>query len=278
MYSVNIKIDSERRVEMSSASGGITGENNATVLNFSIPEEYSDFNKYLDIYKDDGERIQTVLSISDEKEFSYILPGELADNLNVYMQIVMKKGTSVFKSYRFSLVFEEGINATSYMESEHTDSIETLFEIKADKSELDGLLKSVENKVAFSVFSEEISNINAVLSNKAEKSEIPKVPVKISDFIDDTGDLLNPKPIAYANHSKTSEYADKAETANVSEESRRDSRGNIIYETYATKSEASKIETSLGEDISEIEKSIGDIKTALNEIIAIQNQLMGVNE
>lgn len=237
MYSVNIKIDSERRVEMSSASGGITGENNATVLNFSIPEEYSDFNKYLDIYKDDGERIQTVLSISDEKEFSYILPGELADNLNVYMQIVMKKGTSVFKSYRFSLVFEEGINATSYMESEHTDSIETLFEIKADKSELDGLLKSVENKVAFSVFSEEISNINAVLSNKAEKSEIPKVPVKLSELEDDS-----------VNHMVDKAYrCDIANLAGRAWNAQADFSGNVFEKHYATKSEVEMIKSSLEE-------------------------------
>lgn len=278
MYSVNIKIDSERKVEMSSVSGGITGENNTTVINFKVPEEYSDFNKYLDVFKDNGERIQTVLSLSDENEFSYILPGELADNLNIYMQIVMKKGNAVFKSYRFSLIFEEGINATSYMESEYRDSIETLFEIKADKSETDEIVNNLSKKVPFAVYSEEIRSISEAISKKAEKEEIPEVPVKISDLIDDTGDLLNPKPIAYANHSKTSEYADKAETANVSEESRRDSRGNIIYETYATKTTVSEIEESLGEDISGIEKSIGDIKTALDGIISIQNQFMGVSE
>ena len=48
--------------------------------------------------------------------------------------------------------------------------------------------------------------------------------------------------------------------ANSAERSTYDALGNIIHNTYATK------------------QDIGDIETALDNIIAIQNELLGVNE
>ena len=89
MYKINLNVSETREVVLSSASGGTTGENNSVVMNFKIPPEYSSFNKYLDIYGDNGKKTQTVLSVSDESEFSYVLPGMLSDNLNLYMQLVL---------------------------------------------------------------------------------------------------------------------------------------------------------------------------------------------
>lgn len=274
MSYINIKIDNSRKVELSSSSGGVTGENNSTVIRFSVPEEYASFNKYLDIYKDNGEKTQTVISLSNESEFSYTLPGELSDNLNILMQVVMKKENVVFKSYRFSLVFEEGINATSYMESEYRDSIESLFEIKADKTAVNEIRNDMLNKLPYSVFSEEMKYINervngksdkseleskadkseleskadkSELESKADKSELSKIPVKISELVDDT----KSNPINFAIS------ADGARIAGYSDCADKDFYGNYIHLTYATKEE------------------VGNIESVLDEIITLQNNLMG---
>lgn len=88
------------------------------------------------------------------------------------------------------------------------------------------------------------------LSGKADKSELSKIPVKISELVDDT----KSNPINFAMS------ADGARIAGNSDCADKDFYGNYIHLTYATKEE------------------VGNIETALDGIIAIQNQLMGVSE
>ncbi len=197
MYKINIKVSSDRRIDMSSHSGGVTGEKNTASLVFEIPKEYSSYNKYLDIFKESGEKLQTVVSVKDESAFSYILPGELCDNLNVYMQLVMKKGDAVFKSYRFVIAFEEGINVTSYLEDNCRDSIQELFEIKADKDEVSELSKALLDKLSAQVFYNEKQILENIISGKAD-----------TDFVDERLNLKADKAEAY---EKLSLKADKSE-------------------------------------------------------------------
>ena len=172
MYKINIKVSSDRKVDLSSCSGGVTGEKNAASLFFEIPKEYSSYTKYLDVFKESGEKLQTILSVKDESEFSYTLPGELCHNLNVYMQLVMKKENEVFKSYRFVITFEEGINVTSYLEDNCRDSIQELFETKADKGDISELSKMLHDKVAAQVFYHEKQILEDKISKKAEAFDV----------------------------------------------------------------------------------------------------------
>lgn len=82
------------------------------------------------------------------------------------------------------------------------------------------------------------------LSGKADKSELSKIPVKISELVDDTGQ----RPITRAGNC---DCADFSEIAN------KDQKGNIIHETYSTREE------------------VGNINNAIDLIEAIQNQLIG---
>lgn len=86
--------------------------------------------------------------------------------------------------------------------------------------------------------------VNNLLNDKADKADIPDVPTKISELVDDTGQ----KPIIRAGNC---DCADFSEIAN------KDQKGNIIHETYSTKAE------------------VGNIEAALDEIILIQNELIG---
>ena len=64
MYRINIRINEDRSVGISNHSSGTNGENNVTALCFEVPDEYADFNKYLDIVYKNGEKTQTVADTS----------------------------------------------------------------------------------------------------------------------------------------------------------------------------------------------------------------------
>lgn len=84
---------------------------------------------------------------------------------------------------------------------------------------------------------------------------------KLSDLIDDSNDI---NPINYARYAATCYEAEnvtgEVKNALFAQYATKDYINNIIHETYATKFE------------------VGSIETALDGIIAIQNQLMGVTE
>ena len=86
--------------------------------------------------------------------------------------------------------------------------------------------------------------VNNLLNDKADKADIPEVPTKISELVDDTAQ----RPITRAGNCYQADFSDIAA---------KDYKGNIIHETYSTKSE------------------VGNIEAALDGIIAIQNQLIG---
>lgn len=239
MYKINITLSENREIYMTSSSAGVTGENNSTELVFEIPKEYSGYTKYLDVFKENGEITQSLVSVSDEERFSYRLPGQFMEYLNIYMQLVLKKGTQVFKSYRFALTFEEGINATNYLESEYKDSIQELFERKTDKEETENLKNAIENKISFKLFGEEKKLLLDMIKDKADSSALPG---KLSDLYDDTDKNFSVK---YAENSKKSEESIKADHAKKSDEATKcskDGRGNIIHETYAEKKNIGIIE------------------------------------
>ena len=78
------------------------------------------------------------------------------------------------------------------------------------------------------------------------------VPTKLSQLVDDTTEL---KPIQYANESNYAKLADKASSAEC------DKHGNDIYETYAS--------------VRYVNDNLGDVNAALEEIISLQDQLIG---
>lgn len=88
------------------------------------------------------------------------------------------------------------------------------------------------------------------------------VPSKLSDLDDDTTD----KPIEKAIYAEsaydamTSSASIYSETSEFALSAKKDEKGNIIHETYATKEE------------------VGNVEIALDTIIAIQKELMGVSE
>lgn len=103
------------------------------------------------------------------------------------------------------------------------------------------------------------SNIQFIDEEFARKHS---VPTKLSDLDDDTTDKPIEKAIyaESAYDSMTSGYAIYSESSESALSANKDQKGNIIHETYSTKEE------------------VGNIDSALEAIIAIQNQLMGVSE
>jgi hypothetical protein len=99
--------------------------------------------------------------------------------------------------------------------------------------------------------------------------------------VDNTRDA--DKRVFYSNESA---YAEEAEWAYRAE---MDYNGNVIHETYATKKEVGNVDLSeyvpreeftlrvepIENDIDNIYQEIGDIDTALESILAIQNELIG---
>jgi len=262
MRKLKIRIKEDGSVVSGEVIHGISGEGNATEIEFSVPSEYESFNKFLDISESNGNVSQIALSIKEEKEFSWMIPHKLTEGYGFDAQLVMKKGSEVFKSVLFAVTFEGGINATSYMESEYTDSIELLFETKAEKEELSGLEKKLNSKLSSDIYhidKEEIKSafevFNGKLETKAEKNELA---VKLSDLFDDS----NESPVKKSDYAARASEADSAIEANnamfsymsdnayycseaevaqfankaeISEKAVSDGDGRNISETYATK-------------------------------------------
>ena len=143
--------------------------------------------------------------------------------------------------------------------------------LKADKTEIPIKISDLEddtnpeNRISCAMYADtaNVADIAAVATRATmdENGNIfhevyvakTELPVKISDLEDDSerhGFNVN-----FAHWAGTADVADMAGIAT------RDSLGNIINETYATKSQLSDLEAS--------------IELALDEIIAIQNSLIG---
>ena len=88
-----------------------------------------------------------------------------------------------------------------------------------------------------------IKNIKTEFSKYSKKEEIP---TKISDLNDDT---TNDKPINYSHNAYFSQFADQSISAGSASEADQatkayqDANGDVIHETYSTKSEVNTVES-----------------------------------
>lgn len=136
-----------------------------------------------------------------------------------------------------------------------TEEVWPITDSKADRSELEGK-EDTSNKVDAISTVEKITDKKAYPSAKAVQAYgvalgtdlLSKLPTKLSDLFDDTN-VDNP-----INYARTSDMCTTAIHADVADT---DSQGFRFHEYYATKRE------------------LGDIETALDSIIAIQNSLIG---
>lgn len=152
MYIIDIKVSENRFVECENIYAGEIGENNITKLKFTVPKDYRDFFKYLDIIKSDGEKTQTVIDDYNSDVFYYTLPFTLTDKEEITLQLVMKKEGKVFKSNIFVLHFNGSINGTQKLMSDYQDTIEFLMENKAAKEETEALKGKMALKLDKSEF------------------------------------------------------------------------------------------------------------------------------
>jgi len=172
MYIIDVNVGENREVFLSNKNAGISSENNVTLLNFTIPEKYSDYYKYLDIVKGDNEKTQTVVSAEDEYKFSYKLPYELTQDLKLYLQLIFKKNNEIFKTNIFYIVFNPSVCATQYLQNEYQDTIEYIMENKADLSNIDELKNKKLDKDIFYNFSDSQNVINSTKVDKTEGKDL----------------------------------------------------------------------------------------------------------
>ncbi len=141
---------------------GQIGEGNITRLKFSVPYIYTEYYKYLDILKGNGEKTQTVIGDTESEIFYYTLPHRLTDCRELYIQLIMKKEDKIFKSKMIALHFDGSISATQYLEENFQDTIEYLMENKADEKDV----KSVESKLLLKAGKSELYELNESLTEK----------------------------------------------------------------------------------------------------------------
>ena len=171
MYIIEVKISDDRFVECENIYAGEIGENNITKLKFTVPEDYKDFYKYLDIIKSDGEKTQTVIEDIGNDTFYYTLPFSLTQGEEVTLQLVMKKNEAVFKSNIFILRFNGSIEATQKLEGDFQDTIQFLMENKTSKEETKEIIEKLDLKVPKNEFYNFCIKTNEDLNKKVSEDE-----------------------------------------------------------------------------------------------------------
>ena len=150
---MKIIIYRNREVYKENSKIGNDSENKVETLDFEFPEEFKDFNKYIE-FQIKGEKCVDLI-----RNNQYVITRSVAKYGKIKTQIVLKKivdnDTVVFKSNIFTVNVSASINASE--EIEQTLKVDIIQTLSQNISE-------IENKVA------------DLKKNKADKAEIPTVP------------------------------------------------------------------------------------------------------
>lgn len=171
MQILEINVGKNREVSLFVNKGGNIGENNETLLKFTVPEEFKNHYKYLDIIKNDKDKTQTVLDVGKNYEFTYILPAFLTENRELYLQLVMKLKDEIFLSNIFVIKFDESICATQYIADNSCDTIQYLMENKADNENVNLISCELSGKLCSNVYYDELGRIYKSIDKKVDKEE-----------------------------------------------------------------------------------------------------------
>ena len=150
---MKIIIYKNREVYKENSKIGNDSENKVETLDFEFPEEFKDYNKYIE-FQIKGEKCVDLI-----RNNQYVITRSVAKYGKIKTQIVLKKivdnDTVVFKSNIFTVNVSASINASEEIEQTlQVDIIQTLSQN----------ISEIENKVA------------DLKRDKADKSEIPIVP------------------------------------------------------------------------------------------------------
>lgn len=150
---MKIIIYRNREVYKENSKIGNDSENKVETLDFEFPEEFKDFNKYIE-FQIKGEKCVDLI-----RNNQYVITRSIAKYGKIKTQIVLKKiidnDTVVFKSNIFTVNVSASINASEEIEQTlQVDIIQTLSQN----------ISEIENKVA------------DLERDKADKLEIPIVP------------------------------------------------------------------------------------------------------
>lgn len=121
---MNVIVNENRKITLEGI-GQIVGEHNATVLNFTFPEkivgiDIDDLNKYL-VFDLEGVSPQLI------ENNTFNLSNLYTEQTELVMQIQIKRGNDLlFKSEKFMLEFEEGIEVSYETTVDDLDVIDNL--------------------------------------------------------------------------------------------------------------------------------------------------------
>lgn len=150
---MKIIIYRNREVYKENSKIGNDSENKVETLDFEFPEEFKDFNKYIE-FQIKGEKCVDLI-----RNNQYVITRSIAKYGKIKTQIVLKKiidnDTVVFKSNIFTVNVSASINASE--EIDKTLKVDIIQALSQNISE-------IENKVA------------DLEKNKANKEEIPIIP------------------------------------------------------------------------------------------------------
>lgn len=131
---INIQLSNNRSVQISNSIIGKTFENEATILNFLLPEEMGDKNLYLEFEKPDNTKFVTpklkILTPEETEEVvthyvEYSISNSLLDIPgDLKCEVVLKNNDGlVFKTYTMQFTILNSINASEELPEQYPDFV-----------------------------------------------------------------------------------------------------------------------------------------------------------
>lgn len=236
---MKIIIYRNREVYKENSKIGNDSENKVETLDFEFPEEFKDFNKYIE-FQIKGEKCVDLI-----RNNQYVITRSIAKYGKIKTQIVLKKiidnDTVVFKSNIFTVNVSASINASEEIEQTlQVDIIQTLTQN----------ISEIENKVA-DLEKDKVSIIT--LEDYAKKSEIP---TKTSDLTNDSGFIDK----TYHDETKVDKVVGKGLSTNDYTDEDKTKLDNLHnYDDTAIKQRITNAE----DDIDDLETTVAGHTTAI---------------
>lgn len=203
---MDVKVNENRSIIVSGV-GQIIGENNATVLNFSFPNEIvgidiEKLNKY--IVFDIGEN-----NIQPIENNQFALSSLYTQSTELVMQVLIKKGKSLlFESEKFLLEFQDNIEVhyeTTINDLDIIDNLITQYqEIVTQVIEFKNSIINLEKEIKDAENLRLIAENGRIENDKNRQKEFDDLKNKMSEAIKDIGKVIDNNVLEKFNNMKFS--------------------------------------------------------------------------
>lgn len=203
---MDVKVNENRSIIVSGV-GQIIGENNATVLNFSFPNEIvgidiEKLNKYI-VFDIGKNNIQPI----ENNQFA--LSSLYTQSTELVMQVLIKKGKSLlFESEKFLLEFQDNIEVhyeTTINDLDIIDNLITQYqEIVTQVIEFKNSIINLEKEIKYAENLRIIAENGRIENDKNRQKEFDDLKNKMSEAIKDIGKVIDNNVLEKFNNMKFS--------------------------------------------------------------------------